>query len=586
MANTRRWLLAVLALSLMCSLGLAESDSADWKTLRAGDLCLRFPADWFDMTPLARVTLLPELVYDTGIEDLELPVAVVHFPPAPYGTPGFVVLLFVYEDSCPRLIAGAGVGLELIERTEGVVAGEPGIYEQYEIDDPEGLAWFAYTHRPRSDGRHVVLFAVSPAESADTQSIIREILLSVAPCPPPPPEPPCIPEAALEVTVEAPQDRLPPLRLLVMLAQVPQEVALISGSWGTVRFVDYAALFHVEGIQPLRMLGSVDLLLTSAPLGRALGRLTAATKPTGLYAFGSTEKKMTSSVGFEWLLDVDRSLEFGEPPRIGLVLDGRFDEEAIGAALQGRGFSLSVVDGVEVWHRFEDLTLNLQARDSFDPFGGALGAAARVAVLPEMLANARSWELIQVIIAASQGQKPSLADDAAYRALAEAITASEGFLVQALFFNPIDLRYVGDPLLPPETQRRLWLMAEEIEPLPTFSLAVLADRQEGDDQVHLIGVVCADPSTAHVACDVLVRRVEVFHLLDRPEETLAEQYGAAIRGWVIEPSENGLAVVLVEARYPLPASRMEPGTERVIPGGPLYRAWVRAIMRREFVPLW
>ncbi|MCZ7539809.1 MAG: hypothetical protein M5U29_07865 [Anaerolineae bacterium] len=199
-----------------------------------------------------------------------------------------------------------------------------------------------------------------------------------------------------------------------------------------------------------------------------------------------------------------------------------------------------------------------------------------------MLANARSWPLINGVIGAAQGELPSLADDPAYRALAGAIAAPDGLLIQALFFGGAALGAVpGDPaslgVTPP---------AADLGPLPPYALAVLADRQEGNDQVHLIGLVYADAPTAQAAADVLAGRIADFRLSTRPEIVLAEEFGATVSASVVESAGDGLAVALVEARYPLPAERTDAETGRFSSAGRLYGLWVQAILRREFTPLW
>ncbi len=374
------------------------------------------------------------------------------------------------------------------------------------------------------------------------------------------------------------QDDSPPSPLLAMLAGVPEGAIPADGGWATVRYTDYAALYEAEGIAPLRNLGNLDLLMTAVPLPAMLTRLAAGPEALS-YVFPSAGQ-MAGTVGFEWLLDVDRSLEFGDPPGVGLLLAGDLDTAAIGAALQARDFSQADVSGVTVWHRFDDLAISAADRDTADPFGGHLGTAARIALLPDMLANARSWPLINSIIGAAQGDLPSLADDPAYRALAGAITAPDGLLIQALFFSGEALQAAGDP-----AQLSLAMPAADLGPLPPYALAVLADRQEGNDQVHLIGLVCADAPTAGAAADVLAGRIADFRLSTRPDIVLAEEFGATVSASVIEREAEGLAVALVEVRYPLPAERTDAGGH-FLSAGRLYGLWVQAILRREFTPLW
>lgn len=375
------------------------------------------------------------------------------------------------------------------------------------------------------------------------------------------------------------QEDPPPPPLLAMLAGVPEDAVPADSGWATVRYTDYVALYEAEGITKLRDFGNLDLLMAAVPLPGMMIRLAAGPEALS-YVFASAGQ-MGRTVGFEWLLDVDRSLEFGDPPSVGLLLGGDFDTAAIGAALQARDFSQADVSGVTVWHRFDDLAISVADRDPADPFGGHLGAAARIALLPDMLANARSWPLINGVIGAAQGELPSLADDPAYRALAGAIAAPDGLLIQALFFDGAALGAVpGDPASPGVTPP-----AADLGPLLPYALAVLADRQEGNDQVHLIGLVYADAPTAQAAADVLAGRIADFRLSTRPEIVLAEEFGATVSASVVESAAEGLAVALVEVRYPLPAERTDAGG-RFLSAGQLYKLWVQAIMRREFTPLW
>ncbi|MEW5825573.1 MAG: hypothetical protein AB1778_01970 [Candidatus Bipolaricaulota bacterium] len=366
--------------------------------------------------------------------------------------------------------------------------------------------------------------------------------------------------------------------LFEMLARVPQAAVPANSVWAVARYANYEALFAAEGATELRDLGDVARMMESLPLGAILNRVVAG--PEAINYLSSGTGQMPDVVGFEWLVDVDSSLEFGDPPDLGLLLGGDFDAEAIGRALQGRNFALEEIQGVPVWHRLGDREISLQDRNPADPFGGHLGAAARIALLPRMIANARSWPFIEAILAAGTGELPSLAEDVGYRALATAVSEPEGMLIQALLFTGASLRVTDVPELSGD------LALEPIDGLPWYSHAILADRQEGDDQVHLIGLVCSDRVTAQTASFVLSGRLEAFHPPDQPEQVLAERYGATTRASVIEFPEDNLAIALVEVRYPVPADRDDPDTGFYATLGPLFRAWVNAILRREFSPLW
>ncbi|MGC9529914.1 MAG: hypothetical protein ACP5G2_04760 [Candidatus Bipolaricaulaceae bacterium] len=368
---------------------------------------------------------------------------------------------------------------------------------------------------------------------------------------------------------EAPQSRL-----VAMLDLVPQDVLGLATGWAHVRYVDYAALFASEGLSAIRDVRDLELILTSVPLGSLLGRIAAG--PQALQYLFSSAGRMAEVVGFEWLTHVDRSLEFGEPPAVGLVLEGPFDTGAIAAALAGRGFEQRTVNGVEVWHRFDDWTVNLTARELADPFGGHLGAAARIAVLPATLLSGRGWGIVEAGIAASQGEISSLGDDAGHRALVEVLAGADYPPIQALLFPGPALRVHGED----------WPADDLSDRLAPYLLAGLADRQEGDDQVHVIGLVYPDADNARAASEVLHRRIQAFALPQAPQEPLVERFGAAVTPAVIQRPQEGLSVAVVEVRYPLPYPRLDAQTGMYTVGGQLYRLWVQAILMRAFSALW
>ena len=374
-----------------------------------------------------------------------------------------------------------------------------------------------------------------------------------------------------------------PPSLLAMLAMVPDNDLVQGQGWASVRYADFQALYTSEGVEDMRLLDNTTQLLKLVPLPGMLMRIMAGPEALQYVLVGVDEMKTV--VGFEWIASVDRSLEFGTPPNTALILDGRFDADAVGAALSARDFEETDVSGVPVWHRFDDAQVNIQARDTADPFGGHLGMAARIAVMPPYLANSRNWDTTKSMIAAAQGDQPSLADNPNYRALAEAITAPDGLLIQALFFDGADLGVLPDNRAMTMTGRQ---GAEDptaaYGPLTPYALAVLADRQEGQDQVHLIGLVYPSADVAGPAAEEVATRIQAFTLPDHTE-TLVAEFGAQVSSRVYESESTGQAVAVIEVRYPLPADRKDAATGRFIAGGIMYRNWAQAILRREFFAL-
>lgn len=361
--------------------------------------------------------------------------------------------------------------------------------------------------------------------------------------------------------------------LLTDLALVPDSL-LTGNGWATVRYVDFEALFVAEGINELRLTADLPTLMKAVPLVGILSRVVVG--PEALQSVFATADRMPQVVGFEWVADVNRALEYGAPPETALILAGTFDESAVAAALEDRGFEQAERSGVTIWHRLEDAEVNLQAREIADPFGGNLGMAARIAILPGHLANSRYWAMIEDIAATAQHEKGSMAENADYRALAEVVTASDGWLIQAMFFLPEDIgRW---PALDSDP-------TASYGPLMPYTLAVMADRQEGNDQVHVIGLVYADTAQAQAAADEVAARISAFSLPQQPGEVLVERFGAQVTASVYESEDAGNAVAVVTVRYPLPAERIDPGTNQFIAAGRLYRAWMQAINQRAFSPL-
>jgi hypothetical protein len=370
--------------------------------------------------------------------------------------------------------------------------------------------------------------------------------------------------------------------LLNLLSLVPDnEQAHTGAGWATIRYADFQALYISEDLETMRLRLNPNMLLNLAPLPAMMTRFQAGPQSMPFLLMGI--QQMPDMVGFRWISDVNQSLEYGTPRNVATILAGSFDAEAVNRALEVRGFESTDVNGITVWHRFEDGEWDLEAREPADPFGGHLGMAARIAILPGYLANAGYWEMTEDMVAASSGEHPSLADDPDYRALAEAITDPDGLLIQALFFNLADVGSVDEDALA-EVYDAVQNLAGDYSPLMPYALAVLADRQEDNDQVHLIGLVYSDAAQAAAAAEEMASRISSF-VAPGTDEVAALQFNAQISAWVYDSETTGQAVAVVEARYPFPDERTDPETQFFNPGGLLYRAWVDALRQRGFYPL-
>jgi hypothetical protein len=385
--------------------------------------------------------------------------------------------------------------------------------------------------------------------------------------------------AATPVTGQT--DQSEPGPLLAQLALVPDNLSDPEGGGPIVKYADFQALYIAEGIEDQRLTADLPTLLNTVPLAGMLARLVAAPDAFN-YVFRAADR-MPGLVGFEWMADVNRSLEYGAPPDTAFTLEGAFDEAAVTSALAAHDFEQTDVSGIPVWHRLEDGEMNREYRVAGDPFGGRTGVSARIAILPGHLAHSAYWPIIENLVAAAQGEQESLADNPDYRALAEAVSAPEGLLLQAMFFTLADVGLVpGDPLAVLEGQDD---PTEAYGSLMPYRLAVLADRQEGNDQVHLIGLVYTDVSQAQAAAEEVAARLRTFRMPEEPDEVLIDRFGALVSASVYESETAGNAVAVVEVRYALPADRIDPETGQFITGGRMYGAWFSAIMQGAFSPL-
>ncbi len=80
--------------------------------------------------------------------------------------------------------------------------------------------------------------------------------------------------------------------------------------------------------------------------------------------------------------------------------------------------------------------------------------------------------------------------------------------------------------------------------------------------------------------------MEEFHTASGSGDVLVDRFGAAVSIKEVRQSEDDLPIAVVEACYPVPAERTHPETGQYNMRGLLFRAWVQAILYREFTPLW
>jgi hypothetical protein len=281
---------------------------------------------------------------------------------------------------------------------------------------------------------------------------------------------------------------------------------------------------------------------------------------------------MEELLGFEWFA-IEQALGYGRPPMLGIVIAAEVDAELLGERLTRRDFAATALDGVTVWHRNEDGRMNMAERAPGDPFVGPLGMAARIAVLPGRLVGTRFWSMTREVVDTAVGRYPSLADALDYRTLARAASGGDGTLIQAQYLGPLEAGFVpADPfaILRDVTDTP----APEGPALPPYGPAILADRQEGPDQVALIALLYPDADTAAAAAVALTERLASF----APETV--EAWGARVDPPRVHLGEGGVAAAVASLRYPLTTA----AAQGAPPGG-AFQMWLRALLNRDLALL-
>lgn len=165
--------------------------------------------------------------------------------------------------------------------------------------------------------------------------------------------------------------------------------------------------------------------------------LMSLTVPEQLLSY-SLSVDWTALIGFN-ILDVDQSMQIGEPPNILTLLRGRFDKAALQQAWTNQNYQMIEVDGIQVASFNADGEFDIATdlgRYTFGRFNNA-------AFLPDgTLAYSRTLDGLRTLIATAKGLAPSLGDRDDVAALVDAI---ETPLVSAMLLTGTSLK--GDVLL-------------------------------------------------------------------------------------------------------------------------------------------
>lgn len=367
--------------------------------------------------------------------------------------------------------------------------------------------------------------------------------------------------------------------LAQMFAVIPQSGVSEPGSF--ISYVDNRAAFSQRGgsfsansREFSQLLGDDD----ARALWMANALRVASGMPDWTQYLMQIHPEAAELLGFEWF-DIDQSLYFGVPPTAGGILRGQFDPERVRAAFEARDFAAETIDGVKVlcWIEGCDqgLMVDVRSRNPANPFGGNLGRREPVALLPNLLLNSPAIEVVDAMIQAATGAAPSLLDDPDYVAVADLISelgAADVELIQLHIYRQADIVDFSVP-------ESLAAVIDTLGPLPPYSIAVLADLQDGETQIALAALVYDAAAPAEQGADELTARITSFD----PRGEFAED-GVEVDVPLVYTSAAGDRFVAVAAlRYPDPPS--DPGDEPLIQSGRIFRRWLNGLLRREFYPI-
>ena len=361
---------------------------------------------------------------------------------------------------------------------------------------------------------------------------------------------------------------------------------------------------------------------------------------------GRIDGSMADAVGVDFFT-VDRALRFWDASQGGGVevlagdrLTADVDEMRSWSSLRSRGFSLSEIDGVPVWHRFDDNAVALSLIDEYaeaDPFDRNMNGSVRMAVLPDWMIVTGDWPDLEAVLPYAE-DPPANALHHLMEPMISAVLTLDGVddrIVQASAVAALHLDVSApavDRLIAAlmqsddgeldaaELQRLLHRERPEGPQLPLYPVALFVDLQAGRHQVNAIALPYPDRPSAELAAAVVAERLstwvweghgdavvqpvvaevggtietsvtdvaglapaifEAFLAMAGPGADEAEAATQAARIEALRQAADGAtgAVAVVAVRYPLPKRSEEERPGRVL------REWVGGIIYQGFTPL-
>ncbi len=340
--------------------------------------------------------------------------------------------------------------------------------------------------------------------------------------------------------------------LLALLAHIPDMVgnrsfityadrgaieAAYPGTRAPEDWAEFDAINNIQGENP-------DLLPVEA-WWRIFMNMAVPTSQN--FGFGET---IPTVMGFDYF-DIDRELSYGTPPEAGLLLQGEFDEDALRAALEARGFTVDrSAEDAEIWCGSVGCDggtqTDLRSVDRANLFGGDLGRQQPIFITDNVLMS--SPNMVQVLAlydGVTAGGVTTLSVDQGYRAAVGAVS-DLGIVLQA---SIVDREILGGDefaLAFSSTEPGAFdTLIEGFETIAPYSLLVMADVVSEDEQIGAAAFVYLDRAQAESAVAEMARRLQTMTSLRTGQlyADLLKDRRATIETQVVE--RDGLAVALV-----------------------------------------
>lgn len=309
-------------------------------------------------------------------------------------------------------------------------------------------------------------------------------------------------------------------------------------------------------------------------------------------AYLGTYGELPQTLGFDFF-QIDRSLVWGQPPDQGFVLEGDFDEEAIRAAHEGRGFVESEVGGFPVWCAEAGcdtgLEQNLAERQLADIFGGDLGRKFPRALVGDVMLSAGLDTTLERMVEVSTDEGNSLADAEDIQALVAAIDGDH-YLRSAQIASPFDFPefnpavLLGERAIEEQIAELMERLEESREFMPLYSAVVFADIATSESESVVIGLAYLDEASATTAGETITSLINATEsiVIRRPWAELIAERGTLHAPEVFYAEDADRYVTLITISKPLPPN--EPGDMSMyIQSGMLYRLISDAFMRRDLM---